>query len=126
MLKYIYLSNWTDQGVQDTSHSVHRATAAVETMETVGARIYEVYWTTGPYDLVFMAEVPDEATAHAVTLALSRGRQFAYACDAGLRSERDAVDRRRGRRRSPAQRLRLRTSREREEAPPLHSRSRCR
>ena len=73
MLKYIYPCNWTDQGARDTSNSVHRATAAVDTMETVGARIYEVYWTTGPYDLVFMAEVPDEATAHAVTLALSRG-----------------------------------------------------
>ena len=42
-------------------------------MESLGARIYEIYWATGPYDLVFMAEVPDESTAHAVSLALSRG-----------------------------------------------------
>jgi uncharacterized protein with GYD domain len=73
MQKYIYLTTWTDQGAKDTSNSIHRATAAVDTMETFGARIYEVYWTTGPYDLIFMAEVPDQETAHAVTLALSRG-----------------------------------------------------
>jgi uncharacterized protein with GYD domain len=71
--KYIYLTNWTDQGVKDTSNSIHRATAAMDTMETLGARIYEVYWATGPYDLVFMAEVPDHGTAHAVALALARG-----------------------------------------------------
>ena len=73
MEKYIYLSDWTDQGVQDASNSIHRASEAVDTMEAVGARIYEVYWTTGPYDLVFMAEVPDAETAQAITLALSRG-----------------------------------------------------
>ena len=72
MQTYIYLTNWTDQGAKDTEHSVHRATAAIDVMESVGARIYEVYWTTGPYDLVFMAEAPDHATAHAVKLALAR------------------------------------------------------
>ncbi len=72
MLKYIYLTNWTDQGAKDTTNSVHRATAAIDTMQTFGARIYEAYWTTGPYDLVFMAEVPDAETAHVVKLALSR------------------------------------------------------
>lgn len=73
MQKYIYLTNWTDQGAKDTSNSIHRATAAVDTMETLGAHIYEVYWATGPYDLVFMAEVPDHDTAHAVALALAKG-----------------------------------------------------
>lgn len=72
METYIYLTNWTDKGARDTEHSVHRATAAIDIMESVGARIYEVYWTTGPYDLVFMAEAPDHATAHAVKLALAK------------------------------------------------------
>jgi len=71
--KYIYLAHWTDQGARDTENSVHRATAAMDTMETVGAHIYEVYWTSGNYDLVFMAEVPDHETAHAVSLALAKG-----------------------------------------------------
>ncbi len=72
MQTYIYLTNWTDQGAKDTDHSIHRATKAIDDMEAVGARIYEVYWTTGPYDLVFMAEAPDHETAHAVKLALSK------------------------------------------------------
>jgi uncharacterized protein with GYD domain len=72
MEKYIYLTTWTDQGVKDSSNSIHRATAAMDTMETLGAHIYEVYWGTGPYDLVFMAQVPDHGTAHAVALAMAR------------------------------------------------------
>ena len=88
MQKYIYLTNWTDQGVKDSSNSIHRATAAIDTMQTFGARIYETYWTTGPYDLVFMAEVPDAETAHAVSLALSRnGNVRAHAMRAFDRSE---------------------------------------
>jgi len=73
MQKYIYLTNWTDKGASDTANSVHRAAAAIDVMQTYGARIYEAYWTTGPYDLVFMAEVPDAETAHVVKLALARG-----------------------------------------------------
>lgn len=72
MQTYIYLTKWTDQGAKDTENSLHRTTDAIETMEAVGAKIYEVYWTTGPYDLVFMAEVPDHETAHAVQLALGK------------------------------------------------------
>lgn len=72
MEKYIYLTTWTDQGVKDSSNSIHRAAAAMDTMETLGAHIYEAYWATGPYDLVFMAEVPDHGTAHAVALAMAR------------------------------------------------------
>ncbi|MEZ5174969.1 MAG: GYD domain-containing protein [Acidimicrobiia bacterium] len=88
MQKYIYLTNWTDQGAKDTTNSIHRATAAIDTMQTFGARIYEAYWTTGPYDLVFMAEVPDAETAHTVTLALSRnGNVRAHAMRAFDRSE---------------------------------------
>ncbi len=68
----MYLANWTDQGAKDTSNSVHRATTAMDQMESVGAKIYEVHWATGPYDLVFVAELPDDETAHAVTIALSR------------------------------------------------------
>ena len=88
MQKYMYLTNWTDQGAKDTDNSVHRATAAIDTMQTFGAQIYEAYWTTGPYDMVFMAEVPDAQTAHAVTLALARnGNVRAHAMRAFDRSE---------------------------------------
>lgn len=88
MQTYIFLTNWTDQGARDTDNSVHRATAAMDDMEALGAHIYQAFWTTGPYDLVFMAEVPDHETAHAVTLALGkRGNIRATAMRSFDRSE---------------------------------------
>ncbi len=88
MQTYIYLTTWTDQGATDTANSIHRATAAIEDMEAVGVKIYEVYWTTGPYDLVFMVEAPDHETAHAVKLALGkRGNIRAVAMRAFDRKE---------------------------------------
>jgi uncharacterized protein with GYD domain len=70
---YIFLTKWTDQGVKDSRNSVDRATAAVEAMESMGVKIFEMYWTVGPYDLILVADCPDQATAHAVSLRLAQG-----------------------------------------------------
>jgi uncharacterized protein with GYD domain len=85
---FIYLTKWTDQGIQDSQSSVDRAAAAVETMERLGVKIFETYWTIGPYDLVLVAECPDDETAHAVSLALAqRGNVRATALRAFDRDE---------------------------------------
>jgi uncharacterized protein with GYD domain len=77
---YIYLTRWTDQGLQGTRTTVERATAAVERMESLGVKIFETYWTVGEYDLVMVADCPDVETAHAVSLDLaSRGNLRATA-----------------------------------------------
>jgi uncharacterized protein with GYD domain len=74
MATYIFLTRWTDQGIQDSRNSVDRAASAVERMERLGVKIFETYWTVGEYDLVFVADCPDMETAHAVSLDLgSRG-----------------------------------------------------
>jgi len=70
---YIFLIRWTDQGFVGAKGSVARTEAAVERMERLGVRIFETYWTVGEYELVFVAECPDEETAHAVTLDLAAG-----------------------------------------------------
>lgn len=71
---YVYLLNWTDQGLRETTNSVDRAMATVAAMEELGVRIFETYWTVGPFDLVMVAECPDQETAHAVSLDMaSRG-----------------------------------------------------
>lgn len=70
---YVFLIRWTDQGFVDSRGTVSRTDAAVERMERLGVRIFETYWTVGDHDLVFVAECPDEETAHAVTLDLARG-----------------------------------------------------
>jgi uncharacterized protein with GYD domain len=70
METYLFLTSWTDQGLQDVKGTIERTSQAVETMERFGVRIFETYWTVGPYDIVFVAECPDQATAHAVELQL--------------------------------------------------------
>ena len=71
---YVFLLNWTEQGLTDTTNSVDRAMRTVGTMERLGVRIFETYWTVGPFDMVMVAECPDQATAHAVSLDMqSRG-----------------------------------------------------
>lgn len=74
METYVFLLEWTDAGLQQAANSVERVTRTVEAMERLGVRIFETYWTVGPYDLVLVAECPDDATAHAVGLDMaSRG-----------------------------------------------------
>jgi uncharacterized protein with GYD domain len=80
MASYIFLSRWTEQGLQSTRNTVQRAAAAVDRMERLGVKIFETYWTVGVYDLVMVADCPDDETAHAVSLDLaSRGNLRATA-----------------------------------------------
>jgi uncharacterized protein with GYD domain len=92
MASYIFLSRWTDQGLQSTRNTVERAAAAVERMEHLGVKIFETYWTVGAYDLVMVADCPDDETAHAVSLDLaSRGNLRATALRAFEPGEMSAI-----------------------------------
>lgn len=74
MPTFIYLTSWTDQGVGEPRSAVDRAAAAVENLERLGVKIFELYWTSGDYDLVMVAECRDEETAYAAQLDMaSRG-----------------------------------------------------
>ena len=74
MPTFIYLTSWTDRGAQDAKNAVDRASAAVQGLESMGVKIFEVYWTSGVYDLVMVAECDDEETAYAASLDMaSRG-----------------------------------------------------
>jgi uncharacterized protein with GYD domain len=70
MPKYISLINWTDQGIRNFKESADRATAAGEIAEKMGGRILETYWTLGPYDVVSIAEFPDDETGEAYLLSI--------------------------------------------------------
>jgi uncharacterized protein with GYD domain len=67
---YISLLNWTDQGVRAYKDTVDRANAATEAAENMGGTLKDIYWTVGPYDIVTIAEFPDDATGTAFLLAL--------------------------------------------------------
>lgn len=92
MATFIFLTRWTDQGIQDSRNSVERAEAAVERMEHLGVKIFETYWTVGEFDLVLVADCPDLETAHAVSLDLaSRGNVRATALRAFEPGEMKAI-----------------------------------
>jgi uncharacterized protein with GYD domain len=63
--------NWTDQGVRDFKSTVERAEQATNLAEKMGGRVSAVYWTEGQYDLVGIAEFPDDETGSAYQLALA-------------------------------------------------------
>jgi uncharacterized protein with GYD domain len=70
MPTYITLMNWTDQGVKTARDTVRRRDQADALAEKYGARIEQVYWTVGPYDIVTIIEAPDDESATAMLLEL--------------------------------------------------------
>ena len=70
MPTYITLMNWTDEGVRTASETVERRDKADELAARYGARIEQVYWTVGPYDIVTILDAPDDESATAFLLDL--------------------------------------------------------
>ena len=71
MPKYVTLYNWTDQGVKSAKETVDRYEAAKGLAESKGGKLETAYWTIGPYDLVGVAEFPDDETGTAVALQIA-------------------------------------------------------
>jgi uncharacterized protein with GYD domain len=62
MAKYVVLANWTDQGAKNAAESVERSVAAKALAAQMGGS-FEIYWTMGQYDMVVVADFPDDETA---------------------------------------------------------------
>jgi uncharacterized protein with GYD domain len=74
MPTFVSLINWTDQGVANFKDTITRADDAKRAAAAMGGSIKDIFWTVGPFDLVTVAEFPDDVTATAFLLALgSRG-----------------------------------------------------
>jgi uncharacterized protein with GYD domain len=73
MPTYVTLMNWTDQGIRTVRETVQRRDQADSLAEKHGARIEQVYWTVGPYDIVTIVEAPDDESVSAMLLELSSG-----------------------------------------------------
>ena len=71
MPTYVVLMNWTDQGIRTARETVQRRDQADALAERYGARIEQVYWTVGPYDIVTILEAPDDESATAMLLELN-------------------------------------------------------
>jgi uncharacterized protein with GYD domain len=70
MTTYVSLINWTDQGIRNFSDTVQRAEDAKALAQRMGGSIANIYWTVGQYDLVTVADFPDDETGTAFLLAL--------------------------------------------------------
>lgn len=61
MPAYITLGNFTDQGARAIKDSPERFEAFKALAEGAGVTIKSVHWTTGAFDIVLVAEGPEEA-----------------------------------------------------------------
>jgi uncharacterized protein with GYD domain len=71
MPTFVSLINWTEQGVANAKNTVTRSEDAKRAATAMGGSIKDIYWTVGPYDLVTVAEFPDDASATAFLLTLA-------------------------------------------------------
>ena len=71
MPKYVTLYNWTDKGVASVKETVDRYQGAKQLAESVGGKLETTLWTIGPYDLVGIAEFPDDESGTAVALQIA-------------------------------------------------------
>jgi uncharacterized protein with GYD domain len=72
MASYIMLANFTDQGIRNVKDSVKRAEAFRELAKGAGVTVKDLYWTLGQYDIVAVADAPDEMTVTALGLTLGK------------------------------------------------------
>ncbi|WP_027941933.1 GYD domain-containing protein [Amycolatopsis taiwanensis] len=70
MPTYITLLSWTDQGIRAHKGTAERVDAFAAALQKLGAKLVNIYWTIGPYDLVGVVEAPDDETATAALLQL--------------------------------------------------------
>src|SRR5918997_2167073 len=71
MPTYVSLLNWTDQGIRNVRDTVQRYERSQQLQDKHGVRLQQIYWTVGPYDLVAIAEAPDEESITAFFLELA-------------------------------------------------------
>ena len=79
MATYIGLCSWTQQGIADLKGSPGRLDAARAAFSALGAELKGFFMTMGHYDMVVIAEAPDDATMAKALLAVVSG--------GGLRTE---------------------------------------
>jgi uncharacterized protein with GYD domain len=73
MPTYVTLLNRTDQGIKSFRQSTERARDFTKVVEAHGGKVRELVWTVGEYDLVTIADYPDEEAAAALLKVSAAG-----------------------------------------------------
>ena len=69
MPSYVILGKWTDEGLRNVRESPKRAENARHLAEQMGAKL-SVWYTLGEYDIVAMAEAPNDETVYQILLQI--------------------------------------------------------
>ena len=70
MPTYISMLRYTQQGISSAKNAPARIDAAKEAYKKAGGDLKAIYLTMGQYDLVVIAEMPNDETVARVALAL--------------------------------------------------------
>src|SRR3989304_5091032 len=70
MPTYISLMRWTEQGIRKVKETTKRAKDFQELAAKVNVKVREIHWTMGRYDVVVVAEAPDDETISRLTLGV--------------------------------------------------------
>jgi uncharacterized protein with GYD domain len=73
MATYIMLTNWTQKGIENVKDSPGRLEAAKEAFQAAGGEIKEFFLVTGRYDMVVIADAPDDKTMAKLALIIGSG-----------------------------------------------------
>ena len=71
MPTYISLVNYTDQGIRNVKDSPKRLDAAKKLLKDLGGEMKAFYLTMGGYDIVTVAEAPNDEAVAKFVLALA-------------------------------------------------------
>ena len=73
MTSYVLLLQYTDQGIRAIKDTTKRAAAfRGEIAGKFGVKVSEVLWTLGKYDLIALAEAPNDEAMASCSLSLAR------------------------------------------------------
>jgi len=70
MPTYIGLMKWTEQGIRKVKETTKRAKDFQELAAKANVKVREIHWTMGRYDVIVVAEAPDDETISRLTLGL--------------------------------------------------------
>ena len=71
MTHFVCLLTFTQQGLQQLGATTKRAKAFTKMAEAMGAKVKDLLWTLGAYDVVLIMEAPDEKTAATCAFSLN-------------------------------------------------------
>ena len=72
MPMYVTLANFTDQGMKNIKDTTKRAEAFRRAAKEAGITVKEIVWTQGQFDLITIAEGPDDTAMSALALSIAK------------------------------------------------------